>query len=191
MPDLKAFRSYSEQDVINLFAHTAVSVKKGTVVKINGTNGFQPVSSDNNSTPVDIAGYFDNDANLVSPRWSAVAKVTNVNNVTDKALGITLMDVQEVDENGEKLIFNPRKAAEKNVVIANHVVPVLTKGVVLYQASSTDMPTEASAGADVFFNATASLTTVSVANAQKVGQLLGKPVAIAGGDTVAVVRFSF
>jgi hypothetical protein len=191
MPDLKAFRSYSEQDVINLFAHTAVSVKKGTVVKINGTNGFQPVSSDNNSTPVDIAGYFNNDANLVSPRWSAVAKVTNVNNVTDKALGITLMDVQEVDENGEKLIFNPRKAAEKNVVIANHVVPVLTKGVVLYQASSTDMPTEASAGADVFFNATASLTTVSVTSAQKVGQLLGKPVAIAGGNTVAVVRFSF
>lgn len=191
MPDLKAFRSYSEESVINLFAHTAVSVKKGTVVKINGNDGFQPVSSDNNSTPVDIASYFDNDANLVSPMWSAVAKVTNVTAITDKALGITLMDVQEVDENGEKLIFNPRKAAEKNVVIAGHVVPVLTKGVVLYQATAVDMPTSANAGADVFFNATASLTTASPVGAQKVGQLLGKPVAIAGGETVAVVRFSF
>lgn len=191
MPDLKAFRSYSENDVINLFAHTAVSVKKGTVVKIDGNNGFQPVSSDNNSTPVEISSYFDNDANLVSPMWGAVAKVTSVTAVADKAIGITLLDVQEVDENGEKLIFNPRKAAEKNVVIAGHVVPVLTKGVVLYQAAAADLPTSAVAGVDVYFNATASLTTASVVGSQKVGQLLGKPVAIAGGDTVAVVRFSF
>ena len=50
----------------------------------------------------------------------------------DNHLGITLYDVKETDENGEKLVFNPRKAAELQAVVSGQAVPVMTRGVVLY-----------------------------------------------------------
>ena len=46
------------------------------------------------------------------------------------------MDVRELDENGEKLIFNPRKAAEMGVVLSGQAVPVLTKGLVTYSGAT-------------------------------------------------------
>ena len=52
-------------------------------------------------------------------------------------LGLTLFDVAEVDENGEKLIYNPRKATEMQAVVSGQAVPVLTKGIVLYSGNLT------------------------------------------------------
>ena len=39
------------------------------------------------------------------------------------------MTVRELDENGERLIHNPRKAAEMGVVVKGQAVPILTRGV--------------------------------------------------------------
>jgi hypothetical protein len=69
-----------------------------------------------------------------SQRFGVKPKVTIA--TSGDVLGLTLLDVREVDENGEKLIFNPRKAAEMNVVISGQTVPVLTRGVVLYSGTS-------------------------------------------------------
>ena len=43
----------------------------------------------------------------------------------------------ERDENGEKLLYHPRKAAEMQAVISGQTMPVLTKGVVLYKGQLT------------------------------------------------------
>ena len=129
MANLKAFRQYSEHDVVNLFSLTGNSISlpfnKGTLVSVNG-DGWK------NDNDLVMAG--DPGAaytNTVSQRYGVPATLT-VAATGDNILGITLYDVKETDENGEKLIFNPRKAAELQAVVSGQAVPVMTRGVVLY-----------------------------------------------------------
>lgn len=199
MANLRPFRDYSEHDVINLFAFDGapgadgVLASKGTVVKIQGNNGAQPVSTSALGSEVvelDLAaGNTYN--NTVSFRYSAVPKVAKASN-TDVALGITLYDVRETDENGEKLSYNPRKAAEMNAVVSGQAVPVLTKGLVLYEGLNTTLiPTTSNAGDEVYVSATAGeLTTVDPGGAVVVGKLLGKPVSI-NSKPVALMQLNF
>ena len=131
--DLRPFRQYSEHDVVNLYAYSGDStlVKKGLVVKIMG-DGFAPDTTSNgydiNSRLGDVGAAYNN---VVSQRYGATPKVGAAVS-GDRAVGLTLLDIRETDENGEKLIFNPRKAAEMNVVVSGQAVPILTKGVVMY-----------------------------------------------------------
>jgi len=123
---LKTFRQYDEHDVVNLFGyHAGDSLDSGTVVKIS-----EGVALDSNG-PTESMGSIGNAyTNTVSLRYGTRAKVVPITTKTDVALGITLMKVAEVDENGELLKFNPRKAAEMGVVLKGQAIPVLTKGVV-------------------------------------------------------------
>ena len=50
---------------------------------------------------------------------------------------MTLMATAETDENGEKLLYNPRKAAEMGVVIAGQVSPLVNRGIILYSSSES------------------------------------------------------
>lgn len=204
MANLKPFRDYSEHDVINMFAFdgapdsNGVLAEKGTVVKIADTNGIQPVAA-SSSLPLgrEVLDIFDIPVgntynNTLSYRASATPKVAKASD-TDVALGITLYGVRELDENGEKLVYNPRKAAEMNVVVSGQVVPVLTKGVILYEGLNTTLlPTAANAGATVYVSATAGeLTTVDPGSSNAVGVLLGKPVVAANSKPVALMKLSF
>jgi hypothetical protein len=130
MAKLKAFRQYSEHDVVNLFALTGNGItlpfNKGTLVSIVG-DGWKNDSTDSLMAGDPGATY----TNTVSQRYGISSMVT-VAASGDNHLGITLYDVKEVDENGEKLIFNPRKAAELQAVVSGQAVPVMTKGIVLY-----------------------------------------------------------
>ena len=132
MANLKAFRQYSEHDVVNLFSLTGNGItlpfNKGTLVSVDG-DGWQNDDDHNNLVMAGNPGQsYDN---TVSQRYGVPACVT-VALTGDNILGITLYDVKETDENGEKLIFNPRKAAELQAVVSGQAVPVMTKGVVLY-----------------------------------------------------------
>ena len=49
-----------------------------------------------------------------------------------------MYDVAETDENGEKLIFHPRKAHEMQTCVSGQAVPILTKGVVLLNMADGD-----------------------------------------------------
>jgi len=49
-----------------------------------------------------------------------------------------LNDVREVDENGEKLIFKPRKAAEMQCAVSGQAVPIAIRGVFLYSGIAGD-----------------------------------------------------
>ena len=194
---LRPYRDYSEHDVVNLFAVDAaqdangVIATAGTVVKVTG-NGFQPVADSTlgggtgflGTIPVDLGGTLSIPglSNVVSNRYVVNAKVAPATNTDLVALGITLMSTQELDENGEKLVFNPRKAAEKGVVISGQAVPVLTKGIVVY--SGSDISNTANVGAPVYVSATAGLTTT--AGNATVGRLLSKPV-----NGIALVKLNF
>jgi hypothetical protein len=165
---LRPFRQYDEHDVVNLFAYSgdvATPVLAGKAVKIVGS-GFMASSTN----PIeDIGSVGASFANTVSSRYGTVSKVAPAVS-GDAVLGLTLMDIRETDENGEKLVFNPRKAAEMGVVISGQTVPVLTRGVVLYSGLSA-----ATAGASVYLshNSAGDLTTTQVGSSTKVGKVLG------------------
>jgi len=131
MANLKAFRQYSEHDVVNLFALTGNGItlpfNKGTLVSIVG-DGWK---NDNDDSHLMAGNPGQDYSNTVSQRYGIPSMVT-IAASGDNHLGITLYDVKELDENGEKLIFNPRKAAELQAVVSGQAVPVMTKGIVLY-----------------------------------------------------------
>jgi hypothetical protein len=178
---LRPFRDYSEHDVLNLFAFSgaaesaSVMATRGAAVKVSA-EGFTtgPTSSSANQ-PTDLLGEVG--ANFPfseSPRFGVRPKVTIA--TSGDVLGLTLMDVRELDENGEKLIFNPRKAAEMNVVISGQAVPVLTRGIVLYSGSAI---TNATAGQFAVVSGTigdlANTSTLRT-NEVAVGKFLGNAV---------------
>ena len=169
--DIKPLRSYSEHDVVNLFAYAGTisttagaKVNKGSVVKITG-NGWK-----NTDDVVEMLGspgatY----QGTVSQRYGVPAKV-NLCQSGDTPLGILLNSVAEVDENGELLKFNPRKAAEMEVAVSGQAVPILTRGVILYSGALT----EGAVAANVSVYATnAGELSTTAASHVKVGKSLG------------------
>ena len=146
--DLKPFRSYDEHDVVNLFALDDPSVnlnvddakiKKGVLVSAAG-NGWKNTDEALDSHGLGGASSTSapgkSFANTVSLRYGTTARVAPTK-TTEVPLGITLWDMAERDENGEKLLYHPRKAAEMQAVISGQTMPVLTKGIVLYKGDLT------------------------------------------------------
>lgn len=135
MPNLLPFRDYSEHEVLNFFSCVGIA-NKGTLVKPK--RSWKSVGASDKSTagPLDLgtsspgATY----SNTVSNNFELIGQVEPVVNHDDvpTALGILLKDIREFDENGEKLIFNSRKAAEMDVIIKDiQAVPILTRGLIL------------------------------------------------------------
>jgi hypothetical protein len=125
MANLKPFRDYDEHDVINLFAYSGASANKGTVVTVqgNGVNLLDATSLDNLSPYGNTLSAQYNVPWTVGPAASGASKGAIV--------GMLMKDVRTVDENGERLIYNPRKAAEMDVIVSGQAAPILTKGIVL------------------------------------------------------------
>jgi hypothetical protein len=172
--NLRPFRSYDENDVLNVFTFSgacespSIVLTKGAFVKVVAP-GFQPVAGNTLGNPIESLGAVGASYNnVVSDRYGALPKVTAATSGT-AVLGITLIDIRELDENGEKLVFNPRKAAEMGVV-----VPVLTRGVVLYSGVT------ATAGqvAQIAFAGEGEIVASNslLAGATKVGTFLGTSV---------------
>jgi hypothetical protein len=183
--DLKPFRSYDEHDVVNLFALDKPSVnlnvddakiKKGVLVTVQGNgwkNTDEALDSHGLGGATSTSAPGKSFANTVSLRYGTTARVEPTA-TTEVPLGITLWDMAERDENGEKLLYHPRKAAEMQVVISGQTMPVLTKGIVLYKGQLTDVAV--GAGVDVF-NSSTGIGELSVDNPSsaqtKVGKTLG------------------
>jgi len=125
MPTLRPYNDHSEHEVISLFTVTG-DLPRGTFV----------VPADNGANLLD-----DSTVGQLSPFGNTVSAVFTVPHAAGAApsgttagniLGVTLKDFRTFDENGERLILHPRKAAEMDVVISGQAVPVLTRGIVLY-----------------------------------------------------------
>jgi hypothetical protein len=125
MANLKPFRDYDEHDVVNLFAVNAESLNKGTVVVANGDG----VNLKNNLNLENLSQYGNTLSAQFNVPWTVSAAPSGA--TQGQIVGLLLKDVRRVDENGEQLIFNPRKAAEMDVIISGQACPILTKGLVL------------------------------------------------------------
>lgn len=123
MPKLKPFRDFSQHDVINLFAYNGTATA-GTLVKID-TNW-----KDTYGESLSLSN-LSNVGSTMSSSFVPVGKVSKVTSYTDKPLGILLKNVIEYDENGTPLIYEPQLLAERDAVLPQQAVPVLTKGIIL------------------------------------------------------------
>ncbi len=187
---LRPFRDYSEHDVINLFAFgddaaalgTTDVIQAGSVVKVKTgwTNGAETEFLG------DVGASFNN---TVSQRYGVTAEVEYTDGGADEAaLGITLYDVREYDENGEALKFNPRKAAELQACLTGQAVPVATRGLFLMATGAFAGANSVAINMDVFATGNGQLTTVGNKDTNnRIGRTLGGPDA----DGSVLIRFDF
>ncbi len=187
---LRPFRDYSEHDVINLFAFgddaaaldTTDVIQAGSVVKVKTgwTNGAETEFLG------DVGASFNN---TVSQRYGVTAEVEYTDGGADEAaLGITLYDVREYDENGEALKFNPRKAAELQACLTGQAVPVATRGLFLMATGAFAGANSVAINMDVFATGNGQLTTVGDKDVNnRIGRTLGGPDA----DGSVLIKFDF
>lgn len=132
--NLLPFRQYDDNDVVNLFAleDDSTSVGAGVIVKVkditDGLNADLAYEQGGNN-------FLNVQGNAYSPEIVNPLKVEKAAD-GDVALGITLRDVRETDENGEKLRFYPQKREELQCVVSGQTVPVATKGIFTLMASA-------------------------------------------------------
>jgi len=139
MPNLLPYRAVDELEVINMFAYSgdaSSTVGKGTCVKIIGS-GAQLIDS----PVIDIGTPGASYSNTVSMRYGGTWKITDcttgVLGTKDTPLGLTLWDVRETDEHGQKLQFSPDRADARQAVLSGQVVPVVTRGLLYYSGTLT------------------------------------------------------
>ena len=131
---LLPFRQYDDNDVINMFAleDDSTSVGAGTIVKVkditDGLNADLAYEQGGNN-------FLNTQGNAYSPEIVNPLKVEKADE-GDVAIGITLRDIRETDENGEKLRFYPQKREELQCVVSGQTVPVASKGIFTLMASS-------------------------------------------------------
>ena len=164
MANLKPFRDYDEHDVVNLFAVNAVSANKGTVVVADG-NG---VDLKANLSLDNLSQYGNTLSAQFNVPWTVSAAPSGA--TKGQIVGLLLKDVRKVDENGESLMYNPRKAAEMDVIVSGQACPILTKGLVLVNGIVGNP--NVGSGAAVADAGNGDLKVVSYANAT-VGKFLG------------------
>ena len=118
-------RDYSDHNVINWYSSLADTCAAGTLVKV------VPTAAD----PSTQAGYSANSLGANTPlsvslRFETKNKFTPTASGDDKfdALGITLYDTKETDENGLPLKYFPQRAKEIIAVVSGQTCPVATKG---------------------------------------------------------------
>ncbi|MAF24686.1 hypothetical protein CL634_03815 [bacterium] len=169
MAKLLPFRQIDEIDVVNLFAFDGSAATRGLLVKLDTSATWK---SDNEFETTAINNSY---ANTVSDRYSVSARVSTCTS-GDKPLGMLMYDVAETDENGEKLIWHPRKAHEMQVSLSGQAVPVVTKGIVLVEvAAGEDTLLAITPGVTGYAGDAGALVTAATANAdqQPVGIFLG------------------
>jgi len=125
---LLPFRQYDDNDVINFYSYDGETGEAGSVVKVS--------AADLQNEPVKYVERTDSDS------WDATLghglslypevpyKLTKVSDTGAgvRPLGIMLRDVRNKDENGENLLYYPRKKEELQCVVSGEAVPVATRG---------------------------------------------------------------
>lgn len=166
---LLPFRDYCEHDVINLFQYSGtIPAYRGKLVKCVAS-GWRTDETDTQFLGSPGASF----TNTVSQRYGTLPAVTACG-TGEACVGMLLYDVKETDENGEKLIFNPRKAAEMQVALSGQTVPIVTRGIFLISGAFNGSVT---AGAAAYPSGDGEITTTAdnqVTNST-IGKFLGAP----------------
>ena len=187
---LKPFRDYSEHDVINLFAFGDKDVTLGTTTVVYAGSAVKVQTGWSNTNELQMLGDVGAAyANTVSERYGVSADVQYTEGGADEAaLGLTLYDVREFDENGEALKFNPRKQDELQSVLSGQAVPIATRGVFLMATGSWASSAGILQDNDVFATGNGQVTKLGAkAVNNRIGRTLGGPDA----DGSVLVKFDF
>ena len=187
---LKPFRDYSEHDVLNLFAFGDKDVSLGTTTVIYAGSAVKVQTGWSNTNELQMLGDVGAAyANTVSERYGVSADVQYTEGGADEAaLGLTLYDVREYDENGEALKFNPRKQDELQSVLSGQAVPIATRGVFLMATGSWASSAGILQDNDVFATGNGQVTNLGAkAVNNRIGRTLGGPDA----DGSVLVKFDF
>jgi hypothetical protein len=172
------FRQYSEEDVVNLYrlkdgGELAATTDSGTgdagvFVKVsNGDFNADPVAYSSDSYLGKTDYPFVGRAQYPKVGLQMEAATTG-----SAVLGISLLQTAKADENGEKLLYNPQKAAELQAVLPGQAVPVATKGVFTVAASAVDGTLTPGTKFQISANA-GKITGAAVDGALAIGTVIG------------------
>ena len=182
---LHPFRQYNENDVINLFTFDGTSCDSGRLVSLDTAKAWTGLGSDDYvDLGSDTGAAYDN---VVSTQFALKGKV-DLCALATAPLGLPLLAMAETDENGEKLLYNPRKAAEMGVVIPGQAIPIASRGVFLYRSSDSDWTGSTIApNTPLYGAANGVIHDASGSSAVRVGTALGLEGAVDSGGYVAAL----
>ena len=135
--DLKAFRSYSEHDVVNgLYSATTIPLYKGSFVTVTVASGNPNVNlTGTGLSPVTpFVGALGNWGNApvyaTSLRFGIGGNKVRAANSGEVVLGMTLVDCVENDDYGVNYAYQGRdKRNEAQVVLSGEGLKIVTKGI--------------------------------------------------------------
>lgn len=182
---LLPFRQYDENDVVNLFALDISSITdfQTKLPSSDGINadGVLVKVSNGDGTGGDVNDYGTENGDMFATYSSPIGRnpypfnplrVTPATAGDTAAIGLTLNQTLHVDENGEKLLFNPVKKDELQAVLSGQTVPVISKGIVTLSeaAFATDeAPTDAG---DALYPAAGGKLSTTAGGGSKVATVL-------------------
>ena len=189
-PDLKAFRSYSEHNVINgLFTLDTGSGNKGTFVTISQASGNPNVNQTGTGVSANTAfiGSLGDwglaPAYATSLRHGIQANKVRAANTGEVVLGMLLHDVRETNQYGTNYAYEPAyKKTEDGVVLSGEGVKILTAGLV----STNGFINTPVAGSGAFVNS--GVLVPCVYNKTTFPQLVGKFLEGADADGYALFK---
>lgn len=136
-PDLKAFRSYSESDIINGLFSAETMFNKGTFLTISQASGNPNVAQTGTGTSVNTAfigslgNWGEAPAYATSLRYGIQANKVRAANSGEVVIGVSLVDVRETNQYGTNYAYEPAyKRSEDQVVLSGEGVKILTKGLI-------------------------------------------------------------
>lgn len=183
------FRQYNETDVINMFALDSAYVNDATTTSSFGDAGvFVTVANGNfNLDPITYAtdSYLGKtDYPFVGAnQYPSVSIKVKPAVSGDALLGITLNQTAKTDENGEKLLYYPQKAAELQAVLPGQSVPVATRGVFTVSASAFNGSLSVGGGIKLSSGVSGKITGCAISDASRVGLVLGTGSRTSGTST--------
>ena len=142
------FRQYSDHDVINLFSVIGSDVNDkttdsgagdaGVFVKVaDGNFDADPITYQTNAYLGETSSVPFLGTTEMYPEVNL--KITGAKD-EDHCIGMTLYQTAKKDENEEKLLYNPQKREELQVMLPGQAVPIATKGVFTLSSSAFDGP---------------------------------------------------
>ena len=137
---LLPFRQYAETDVINMFALQEADLNVGTMDVGSGDAGVwvKVTQGGLNDGPTTYDDQYQtylgmNPSNVPyvgRDQYPRVTTEVGVANSGDNAIGVTLYQTCQQDENGQKLLYYPQKKLETQSILPGESVPVLSRGII-------------------------------------------------------------
>jgi len=175
------FRQYDDHDVVNLYRVADGMVLDSTTGAGSGDAGtFVKVSAGDFSADPVAYGADDYLGKTDYPfvgrnQYPKVSLQVEPAGAGDVPLGITLLQTAKNDENGEKLLYNPQKAAELQAALPGEAIPIATKGIftIATSAFQGDLGDDLAIGSGIKASTGGTVTGCAPTDSASFGTILG------------------